>query len=313
MNNNNLTFNQVYCNYLNYISTRLKPTTILGIKRKFKNHILPIFENKNIYLINDNDFLKWENYVKNLGYSDSFNNQVFSIIKLFFDYLKRFYNIENFPLKFGKFKCYNTSQNKQDIDVWSIKDYKKFIKCVDDKIYHALFNLLFFTGVRKGEALALKFKDLNKNYISINHNITKEFFNGKRLEFDPKTKKSIRKIRIDYKLRHELNKLRKYYITHYNNFNENFYIFGGTKPLATTTLERKKNYYCKTANVKQIRIHDFRHSHATILYNNGIKIKYIQQRLGHADISTTLNTYVHDNSKYEKRVTLLLNFLRFRF
>lgn len=311
--NNDLTFNQAYSNYLNYIATRLKPTTILGIKRKFKNHILPIFENKNIYLLNDNDFLKWEDYVKNLGYSDSFNNQIFSIIKLFFDYLKKFHNIENFALKFGKFKCFNTSQNKQTIDVWNIKEFKKFIKCVDNNIYHALFNLLFFTGLRKGEALALKFKNLDNKYIEVTTSLTKEYFNGKRLEFDPKTKKSIRKIRIDFKLKYELNKLRKYYITHYNNFNENFYVFGGNKPLSTTTLERKKNEYCKIAKVKQIRIHDFRHSHATILFFKKVDIKTIQQRLGHADISTTLNTYVHDNSKYEKRVIRTLNFLRFRF
>lgn len=312
--NNNLTFNQAYRNYLNYISTRLKPTTILGIKRKFKNHILPIFENKNIYDLNDNDFLKWENYVKNLGFSNSFNNQIFSIIKCYFDYLKKFYNIENLAIKFGKFKSYNIeSEKKQKIDVWTTKEFKKFINCVDDKIYHTLFNLLFFTGMRKGEALALKFKNIDNNYIYVTSNLTKEYFNGRRLELNPKTKKSIRKIRIDFKLKHELTKLRKYYITHFDNFNENFFVFGGNKAIATTTLERKKNNYCKIAKVKQIRIHDFRHSHATILYNNKVKIKYIQNRLGHADVSTTINTYIHENRKYEKRVTLLLNFLRFRF
>ena len=86
------------------------------------------------------------------------------------------------------------------------------------------------------------------------------------------------------------------------NFNDNFYIFGGTNPLAPTTIERKKNKYCKIAGVKQIRIHDFRHSHASMLYSGNVNIKYIQERLGHADISTTLNTYVHLNKEYEKKV-----------
>ena len=88
-------------------------------------------------------------------------------------------------------------------------------------------------------------------------------------------------------------------------------MFGGDKPIATTTLERKKNKYCKLAKVKQIRIHDFRHSHATILYKKNVQIKLIQQRLGHNNINTTLNTYVHTDEMQEKRLINVINLLRF--
>lgn len=92
----------------------------------------------------------------------------------------------------------------------------------------------------------------------------------------------------------------------YTIFNDDFFLFGGD----TTTLDRKKNEYCKKANITPIRIHDFRHSHATMLYNKKIKIKTIQKRLGHADISTTLNTYVHPNDKEEKKLIKKINFTR---
>lgn len=312
MNNNNLTFNQEFDKYLNYLSLKNKPTYIEYLKRGFKLHILPYFENKNIFEITENDFFNWQNEFKLKDYSNSFNSNVQIMLKRYFDYLELKYNIKNFPKIYGKFKCFNIEKTKK-IDTWNLKEFKKFINNVDNNIYHALFNLLFFTGIRKGEALALRFNDIDKNYICITKTLSQEFINGKRLELNPKSKKSIRKIRIDYKLKTEINKLRKYYITHYNNFNENFYIFGGDKPLATTTLERKKNQYCKIANVKQIRIHDLRHSHATLLYHNNIKIKSIQERLGHADISTTLNTYVHLYKSDEKKVLKVLNFLRFRF
>ena len=74
----------------------------------------------------------------------------------------------------------------------------------------------------------------------------------------------------------------------------------------------KKDYYYKLANVKQIRIHDFRHSHATLLYEKNIKVKTIQERLGHAKIETTIDTYIHNNEKQEKRVLRTLNLIRLK-
>ena len=108
----------------------------------------------------------------------------------------------------------------------------------------------------------------------------------------------------------ELKKLIKYYSKNFSNFNSDFFLFGGNKPISCTTLERKKNKYCKLANVKQIRIHDFRHSHATMLYRKKIDFKSIQTRLGHANISTTLDTYVHTNDKEEKRLINKINLTR---
>lgn len=305
----------MYNSYIDYLSVnRLKETTILNIKRKITNHILPILGKKDIYNINELDILEWQKYVITLGYSTSFEKNIQSIMLGFFNYLEKFYNVKNVVKIVGNFKSYNVEE-KKELNVWSIKEYKKFIKSVDDKVYHALFNILFMTGIRKGEALALKFSDIDNKfkYIKINYTLTKEYINGERKRTKPKSKNSIRKIRIDWKLRIELYFLRKYYIKKYNYFNNNFYIFGGITPIATTTLDRKKNYYCDLAKVKKIRIHDFRHSHATILYHKNIKIKSIQERLGHADISTTLNTYVHTDIKDEKKVLRTLSILRLKF
>ena len=93
----------------------------------------------------------------------------------------------------------------------------------------------------------------------------------------------------------------------YNNFNEEFFIFGGVKPLAPTTINRIKKAAAEKAKVKCIRIHDFRHSHATLLDSKNIKVKVISKRLGHSNVNTTLNTYIHDNSRQEKRVLHTLN------
>ena len=89
-------------------------------------------------------------------------------------------------------------------------------------------------------------------------------------------------------------------------FSNDWYIFGGKKPLSQTTIGRIKNKYCEIAGVKKIRLHDFRHSHATLLLSKSVPITVIAQRLGHSDIATTLNIYSHlVNTDVEKAINIL--------
>jgi integrase len=71
------------------------------------------------------------------------------------------------------------------------------------------------------------------------------------------------------------------------------FIFGGASPYRSTTIARYKNSYCKLAGVKEIRIHDFRHSHASLLISNGADPTIVAQRLGHTGVEMTLNIYSH--------------------
>lgn len=306
----NKTINEVYIDYYKYLKLNYKETTTRLIDFKFKNYILPFLGNLNINDISTTNYLDFQLYLKKFNYSNSFYEQIHSMCKKFFEYLSTQFEINNIASKIDIKRANNSYNSSQTKGTFSIKEYKKFINSVDNKVYHALFNVLFYCGLRKGEALALKITDFKNDCLYINHTITTERFNGERLITTPKTKKSNRIIRLDYFTRRELKRLIKYYSMKYNNFNNNFFLFGGDKPIACTTLERKKNEYCKKAGVKQIRIHDFRHSHATMLYNKRIKIKLIQERLGHSDISTTLNTYVHTNKKQEKRLTNKINLIR---
>ena len=302
--------NEIYPEYLKFLELKNKLTTIDGINYRFKKYILPYFGNKEIDKITTQDYINYQSYLKKLNLSPSFYESSHIIINNFFNYLSMLYNIENVAEKVGYQKSdifYSTTQKK---GTFSKKEYKKFIKKVDDKIYHALFNLLFYSGLRKGEALALKVSDLQNGYVIVNKTITTHLYNGTRLITTPKTKTSIRKIKLDFFTNFELKQLIKYYKQTYEDFNQNFFLFGAKKPISCTTLDRKKNNYCKLAKVKQIRIHDFRHSHATMLYKEKIDFKSIQKRLGHADISTTLNTYVHSDEKEEKKLIKMINFTR---
>ena len=79
----------------------------------------------------------------------------------------------------------------------------------------------------------------------------------------------------------------------HEQFNENYFVTGDMFPVATNTITNHKNQNCRLANVKQIRIHDFRHSCASLLINKGANVQVVAKYLGHTKIEETLKTYAH--------------------
>ena len=147
--------------------------------------------------------------------------------------------------------------------------------------------------MRLGEALALTWEDFYDSKISITKSHTKQTENGSYEIKIPKSSSSMRVIPINESLNRYLLDFKKSSQKYRHDFSEKDFIFGGKKPLARTTIERKKNEAIEKSGVKKIRIHDFRHSHATILINNGMNIVSVSRRLGHSDINMTLRVYTH--------------------
>lgn len=305
----NMTYAEAYEEYIKYAEVKLKPQSVYKIKSRFENHILPFFGNMRIKDITPYIYLKWQAFIGIKHYSYKYKKALHYCNVALFNYLILFHNVkENIPSKVGNFK--NLFEGMTKAKYWSYAEYKKFIEVADDQLYRTLFEFLFFTGCRLGEALALNFNDLNENMISITKTITKENHNGKRIITTPKTKKSIRDIGIDHVLNEEIQKLKDYYSMKYGTFCNDLFIFGGKKPLAPTTISRYKDKYCEISKVKKIRLHDLRHSHTTLLLSNNIPIKDVSERLGHSDITFTLNVYAHMLNDEQKRVINTLDCIR---
>lgn len=304
-----MNFEKIANEYIKFVELKGKPQSIRSVKSRINNYIMPYFNNYNIEDINAIMYLNWQETILKKNFSYKYNKALHYTMVSIYNFANKFYDYnKNIPSKVGNFK--NNYDIQKDITIWEYKDFKKFINVIDNPVYKVLFNFMFFTGCRLGECLALTFNDLNDNVININKTISKEHINGKRQVTTPKTKKSIRKIHIDNLLKNELIEIQQYYTTKLGYFNNNLYIFGGNKPLCPTTIERNKNKYCKIANVKQIRLHDFRHSHASLLLSYKVPITAISERLGHSDINMTLSTYIHLIPNDEKRVLNTLNSLR---
>lgn len=299
-------FNEVYKNYLIYASKQHKKQSFDTDKYKFELRILPFFKNYKLEDITSSDILAWQNYILTFNFSNNYNSSLYYVLSSFFEYCSAFYNFDKTIIsRVGNFKKKYEESKK---DFYNLKEFNLFIKNLDNEIYKQFFNLMFFTGTRPGEAMALKFSDLQGDYIFINKTINSH---GKREIGTPKTLSSVRKIKIDKFLRNDLLSLKKYYDKVYNKSNFDYFVFGGIKPLSPSTINRKKIDACKKANLRPITLHQFRHSHATLLLHNGIIINEISRRLGHSNPSITLNIYTHTDLMQEKRVASTLNSLRF--
>lgn len=295
--------------YFIYIKSKLKYSTFETNQRKMNTYIFNYFENNKMKYVNKitvRDCLVWQDYINSLNLSYNYKSSLFYCLCDFLDYCVMFHQLENNVARSIKnFKNNDIKKDTMD-NICSLEEFNQFISIVDDQVYHTLFSLLYFTGMRRGEALALTFKDIDfdNQKIVINKTITKYLYHNHKMITSPKTQSSNRTISIDDYLTEELKSLKEFY-----QCNDNAFVFGNDQSISFTTLKRKKDYYCNIANVKNITIHEFRHSHACLLFQNNVKIEDIQRRLGHSNISMTMNTYLKYLPNEEKRVLNTLNHL----
>lgn len=275
--------------YFEYQKIRLKKTTFENKIPNFNKYIFGYFKGKKIKKIGFNDIIEWKKYINNCNLKHNSKTTLYHMLTSFFDFLEKFYKLKkNYARIEGNFVKTDFTINGQ---YWTLDEFNKFINSVDDFKLNVFFRLLFFSGMRKGEILALTWNNIDdiNNRIYINKTITRN-----HEIVATKTYSSIRIITINSDIINDLKKIKK---------SNSDLIFD----FSFTTIKRKKDYYCNLSGVKQIKIHEFRHSHAIFLYLNKIPIDEIQQRLGHSDMSTTTDIYLKLLPRQEKRVIKLLN------
>ncbi len=221
-------------------------------------------------------------------------NAVHKFVKQIINFAKTMYDVDcNAPSRVGGFKDVNKLRTK-NVDFFTYDEFSKFIACVDNKPFHALFMTLYHQGTRIGEANALTWNDIDfeKHTMTINKNCYMKAKGIRYVITSTKRTASDRILPIEHETEEELKELYKYYAS-YANFEPSWFVFGGGEPISMTTLTNAKNKACKDADVKQIRIHDFRHSCASFLVSLGCQPTVIQKYLGHASLKVTLDTYSH--------------------
>ena len=273
-------FWKMYCADM---ETRLREHTMRTKKYIVELKILPYFGDKRVNDITAADIRQWQNELIKMGYSPTYLKTINNQLNAIFNYAVRYYDLKSNPCakagSMGKSKA-------EEMDFWTGEEFRKFIDSVMNKrLSYMAFMTLYWTGMRLGELLALNPKDVDLEKRTIT--ITKSYqrLGKKDVITPPKTPKSKRVITIPEFLAADI----KDYMDSLYDLQEDDRLF----PITKYYLEHEMQRGIKESGVKRIRVHDLRHSHASMLIELGFSPLEIANRLGHEKVETTLNTYAH--------------------
>ena len=289
--------------YFEYMYKIRKESTVYCYKSVYDLHIYPFFKSSYINNINIQDIRNWAEMIEKKGFSIKYLNKAFDILKSIFDFGMKNYGLNENPARtFGRFQ---TKQDKvikdeEKIRYITLEEFNKFISVIDDPLCNTFFYTLYYTGMRKSEIQALTWNDINfnKNEITINKIISvkttekyKITSTKNNLNRKIKMSKTLKEILLNYK------KIKQKLV----DFSNEWFVFGDIRFLPQTTIDRKKHQFFQESGVKEITIHEFRHSHVSLLINEYIKsgqtdtTKFfimMSNRMGHT-IDVMQKTYMH--------------------
>lgn len=281
----NLTFRSAAQQYLEWYGKRRKHSSLITRENVIKNHLIPEFKDKKLSKITPKNVMDYQSKIID-KFSGSYLSTIHVTLSAIFSFSIKYLNATSNPASLaGNFEV----ENVKRINYWTVEEFKTFIEYVDELAYYVFFNVMYYTGARKGELLALTWADIDfeKNEI----NIDKTEY--QRQITSPKKKASTRKLLMPFFVMDMLSKLKKDASLE-APVKSGYVVFGQFyDSFSTSTLDRRYASYIKSSGVKRILLHEFRHSHASYLIAKSVDPLVIAYRLGHSDVATTLNTYSH--------------------
>ena len=290
-----MTFQRLVEIYLEDCKARLKAVTLQNKKTQLKL-ILPFFARHKIADITPSIVRQWQTEII-AKYAPTSQRQYHTQLSAVFNFAMKFYGLKQNPAKIaGTIGSLKTDKAKY----WTVETFNKVMEQVTDQQARTAFIVLFYSGLRIGELLALTMADYDKDSATIDINKTISHINGVGYVITtPKTKKAIRKVVIPRKA---VAVLDEYIKTLYEpQPQQNIFFRRGIYFL------RQLQKAAKAANAPKIRLHDLRHSHASLLINNNVSIKAVSERLGHEDVTTTLNIYSHLYAQQDNNIAEMLD------
>ena len=274
--------------YFQSVRNQIKDSSIYDLQNVFKLRIFPKYENSQLKDLTKQELTLWQDNLwstKNPKTNEYYSYKYLCKIRMAFSSFlswcsERYDGCTNHFLTIKKPK---KRTQKTEMLFWERKTFEKFISVVDDASYKTLFAILFFTGRRKGEVLALSPADVKENEIIFNKSLTRKTLDG--------TPYNITSTKAEKKANSPICKPLKEILKNYSPPNGKFF-FGGDKPIAENTLTRVFNRYCELAGVKSIRLHDLRHSFVSMIISLGANITVVADLIGD-NTQQIFQTYGH--------------------
>lgn len=287
-----MTYQALYDTWISSYKNTVKESTYVKTIQIFRDHILPVFSEKSISKIKSIDCQNFYNTITN---KLERGRSVYSYAKKCYQYaLVPLRLVQENPFDFIERTNYQRPETdffENFLELSEMKDLLTAIKEDDTQLWYTFFTLLAFTGLRKSEALALTWKDIDfKNQtLTVNKALIRGVDHKQKLD-KPKTNDSYRTILLDSNT-----------VSVLKDWRTNSTIVGIDLifPSAiggyiqNTTPEKHLERIIKKYNFKKITPHGFRHSHCSHLFDAGWSIKEVMERLGHKDLKVMMNIYNH--------------------
>lgn len=293
------TINQITEEWKEEKKRYVKKSTYAAYQLLIQNHIKPYFGD--LYEVNEEKVQQFVFDKLDAGLSEKTIRDIIIVLKMILKF-----GIKNGYLEYVQIDAkFPSKQEKKDLDVLSKADQKKFMEHLRNNF--TFKNLGIFiclsTGMRIGEICGLRWCDVDtaEGVIKVRHTLQRIYIiegetrHTELLLDTPKTANSVRDIPMSSELLKMLKSLNKV-------VNENYYVISNDiKPIEPRTY---RNYYkklCKQLDIPELKFHGLRHSFATRCIESKADYKTVSVLLGHSNISTTLNLYVHPNKEQKKK------------
>ncbi|MCI7677139.1 MAG: tyrosine-type recombinase/integrase [Streptococcus orisratti] len=280
---------------ISYISTQ---------RNNYERHIKPYFMGTNLNKLSYEHIFEFREHLKtkpkkqNNSFRLSHNtvNKIMILLKKIFDTGVRKSLMDKNPVE----NLRKLPISKPTINFWSVEEFNEFRKLITSEEigYDLFFTIAFFTGMRMGEILALNWGDINLITNTIHITKTAYFVNGINHINSTKTRARTRYITVNHKLAKKLadwKEKQEVLLKEFTTDTESLQVIQSTPiPMTKNMIDKKfKQLLARNNQLKKIRTHDLRHSHASLLINQGEDYLVVKECLGHASITTTIDTYSH--------------------
>lgn len=281
------TVDELIPEYLSTLFNQNKPSTIYSKRSIYKDFVSPQLGSMPISKLTKETLYQWQDDVWRMKnprtgqfYSQKHLLNIRALFGTFLAWCETRYGYVNHMAEVSRPK---NRAPKIKMKIWTREQFEQFISVVDDPMFHAFFTLLFYTGRRKGEILALTKADISKTKISFTKSITRKTLTSDTTYEVTSTKtEKEQAVPVCETVQKELKAYE----------GDEPFFFGGERPLGDNRTRRAFLFYCDKAGIEPIRIHDLRHSFVSMLLHMGANFMVVADLIGDT-VEQVIETYGH--------------------
>lgn len=313
---NDLTLAEFFEIYKKIKATEVRETTFSKIVSNVNLHILPMLGNIRLNELDERDISDWKISMTEKKCSVAYCQKIWRELNGILNKAKKLNFIPENPTKnIENFRDVLFTDPMEKIQFYTPEQFIHFSSTANSMIENyfqrsvfMFFMVAYYTGMRKGEIHALRWTDIKGDIIQVRRSISQKIKGKEIVETPPKNKSSMRDIQIPKPLSQLLAQYKYVQQEHFGKkWKKNFRVILGDRCIGDTSLSNYNKKWASIAELPIIRIHDYRHSHASLLANEGINIQEIARRLGHSNVQVTWQRYAHLYPREEERALVILN------